>query len=91
MLDITQNNQQGYTSRFLEAVIYGKKLITSCNYIQKSKFYDRNKIQVLEDMNNINIDFITEGTGFVDYGYHGEFSPLNMVERVEEELNKLFS
>ena len=90
MLDITQNNQQGYTSRFLEAVIYGKKLITSCNYVQKSKFYDRNKIQVLEDMNNINIDFITEGTGFVDYGYHGEFSPLNMVERVEEELNELF-
>ena len=90
MLDITQNNQQGYTSRFLEAVIYGKKLITSCNYVQKSKFYDRNKIQVLEDMNNINIDFITEGTGFVVYGYHGEFSPLNMVERVEEELNELF-
>ncbi len=89
MLEITQNNQQGYTSRFLEAVIYGKKLITSSRYVKNSKFYDSNKILVVEDMNNINIDFIIEGNGFVDYGYNNEFSPLNMINRVEEELNKL--
>ena len=89
MLEITQKNQKGYTSRFLEAVIYGKKLITSSNYVKNSKFYDSDKIQVVENMNNINIDFITEGNGFVDYGYNNEFSPLNMIKVVEEELNKL--
>lgn len=88
MLEITQNNQQGYTSRFLEAVIYGKKMITNSSYIKKSKFYDKNRMLVIEDMQDIDIKFITEGTGFVDYNYNNEFSPFNMIERVEEELNK---
>lgn len=88
MLEITQNNQQGYTSRFLEAVIYGKKLITNSNYIKQSKFYDEKKMLVNDDMEKIDINFIKEGCGFVDYNYKNEFSPFNMVERVEEELNK---
>lgn len=90
MLEVTQSNQEGFTSRFLEAVIYGKKLISSSNYIKQSKFYDPNKMQVVEDMENIDIDFIVRGNGFVDYNYNNEFSPLNMIERVEEELNKRF-
>ena len=90
MLEITQNNQQGYTSRFLEAVIYGKKLITNSSYITNSKFYDCKKIQVVESMNNINTDFIVDGNGFVDYGYKNEFSPVNMIKRVEEELIKKY-
>lgn len=90
MLEITQSNQQGYTSRFLEAVIYGKKLITNSCYITQSKFYDETKMQVVEDMDNINTDFITEGSGFVDYNYKNEFSPIHMINRVEEELNKRF-
>lgn len=90
MLEITQNNQQGYTSRFLEAVIYGKKMITNNSYIKKSKFYHNNRMLVSEDMEDIDVNFITEGTGFVDYNYNNEFSPFNMVDRVEEELSKRF-
>lgn len=90
MLEITQSNQQGYTSRFLEAVIYGKKMITSSSYVKVSKFYDDSNIQVVEDMANINIEFIKLGSGFVDYNYHNEFSPFSMIDRVEEELNFRF-
>lgn len=90
MLEITQSNQQGYTSRFLEAVIYGKKLITNSNYIKKSKFYDEAKMLIVENMENIDIDFIKEGTGFVEYDYNNDFSPFNMLNRVEEELIKKY-
>lgn len=90
MLEIAQKDQHGYTSRFLEAVIYGKKLITNSAYVKHSKFYDGNNVQIVENMNNINVGFIVEGSGFVDYGYKNEFSPLNMIIRVEEELNKRF-
>ena len=90
MLEITQSNQQGYTSRFLEAVIYGKKMITSSSYVKVSKFYDDSNIQVVEDMANINIEFIKLGSGFVDYNYNNEFSPFSMIDRVEEELNVRF-
>ena len=90
MLEITQANQQGYTSRFLEAVIYGKKLITNSGYIRNSVFYDTAKIQVVEDMENIDIDFIKKEPDFINYHYNNEFSPFNMINRVEEELNRRF-
>lgn len=90
MLEITQENQQGYTSRFLEAVMYGKKLITNSEYIKKSSYYNPKYMQVIRDMNNINVSFITDGDGFVDYEYKGDFSPLNMIKRVDEELTKRY-
>lgn len=80
--------QEGYTSRFLESVIYGKKLITNHSYIKQSKFYDPTKIQLVNNMDEIDTSFITEGTGFVDYSYNGEFSPFRVIDRIEEELIK---
>ena len=90
VLEIVQGGgQEGYTSRFLESVIYGKKLITNCEYVSNSKFYDPQKIQIISDVNNINVDFITDEDYIVSYDYNNEFSPLKMIERVEEELNNI--
>ncbi len=87
VLEIIQGGGQlGYTSRFLESVIYGKRLISNCDYVIKSKFYNPEKIQIISDVNDINVEFIKEGSEFVSYGYQGEFSPMRMIERVEEEL-----
>lgn len=86
VLEINQENAVGYTSRFLEAVIYGKKLITNNQTVKESKFYNTGNIQVIKNMNEIDIDFIKNGSEFVDYKYNGEFSPFRMIDRVEEEL-----
>lgn len=88
ILEIVQgDNQMGYTSRFLEAVIYGKRMITNHSYVKKSKFYDPDKIQFVEKMSDINPSFVRRGNGFVDYNYQGEFSPTHMISRIEEELD----
>lgn len=89
VLEIVQGGGQiGYTSRFLESVIYGKKMITNCESVKESKFYDPQKIQLVSDMNDIDVKFIKEGNAFVSYDYKNEFSPLRVIERIEEELQK---
>lgn len=91
VLEIIQGGgQTGYTSRFLESVIYGKKLLTNCKSVKESKFYAPDKIQVISKISDINVNFIKEGNGFVSYNYNGEFSPLRVIERIDEELNKKY-
>lgn len=90
ILEINQPGAVGYTSRFLEAVIYGKKMITNNQAIKESKFYDTGNIQVIENMKEIDTDSIKNGQEFVDYYYNGEFSPFRMIDRVEEELIKKY-
>ena len=88
VLEVTQSGQKGYTSRFLESVIYGKKIISTSDYLQSSKFYSPDKVQIVQDMKDIDLDFITSGNSFVDYGYNGEFSPFRVLDRIDEELQK---
>ena len=91
MLEINQGNCNGYTSRFLEAVIYGKRLITNNTFIKESIFYSPDKIQVVDNISDIKASFVTSGSDFIDYNYNGEFSPFRMIERVEEELIKKYN
>lgn len=90
VFEINYGNTEGYTSRFLESVIYGKKLITNNPSVKKTAFYKSGNIKVIENMKDIDTSFITEGSGFVDYNYKGEFSPVRMLERVDDELIKKY-
>lgn len=88
VLEINQEGASGYTSRFLEAVMYNKKLITNNTDILKSKFYNPKYIHVINQANQIDTDFIrTEET--VDFQYDNEFSPTHLIERIDQELRKL--
>lgn len=89
ILEINQGGADGYTSRFLEAVMYNKKLLTNNHFIKQSKFYRPDYIQCFDDNCDIDPSFIKESAP-VDFGYNGEFSPLRMIERVDEELVKKF-
>lgn len=89
VLEIIQGGGQvGYTSRFLEAVIYGKRMITNCESVRTSKFYAPSNIQIVRDMKDIDVSFIKKENDIVSYGYNNEFSPLRVIERIEQELNK---
>lgn len=90
VLEVAQEGQKGYTSRFIDSVMYGKKLITNSEYVKQSKFYDPAYIQIVKNMNDIDVDFIKRGQGFVDYNYQGEFSPFHLLDRIEDELNKRY-
>ena len=89
VLEINQGGAVGYTSRFLEAVMYNKKLITDNVTIRNTKFYDPRYIQCVDDVRDIRPEFVTEDAGTVDYHYDNEFSPIHLIEQIDEALIKL--
>lgn len=88
VLDINQGGaSDGLTGRFIEAVLYNKKIITDNTYMKESPFYNPNDMLIIEKPKDITEDFIERLDETVDYHYNGEFSPLRMIERVEYLLN----
>lgn len=90
VLEINQPGADGYTSRFLEAVMYNKKLITNNQFVKETKFYNPAYISCIAGADDIGSEFLSNDNLIVDYKYSGEFSPLHMIERVEEELVKKY-
>lgn len=87
ILEINQGNAIGYSSRFLEAVMFNKKLITDNSYIRKSKFYNPKYIQIIGEECNINKDFFIENND-VNYHYNNEFSPFHVIELIDRDVLK---
>ncbi|MBO4897229.1 MAG: hypothetical protein J5590_02895 [Clostridia bacterium] len=85
VLEVNQENSVGYTSRFLEAVMYNKKLITNNLYIKNSKFYDEKLIKCFEKAEEIDTDFVKENTE-INYNYKDEFSPVHLIEQIDKLL-----
>lgn len=79
ILEICQDFQAGYTSRFLEAVMYDNRLLTDNNALKDSPFFDDRFIQCFEKPDDIDTDFIFDETP-VAFNYKGEFSPKHFIE-----------
>lgn len=79
ILEINQENAVGYTSRFLEAVMYNRKLLTDNHNIKTSKFYNKAYIQCFEKIEEVDVDFILKDST-VDFHYNNEFSPCGFIE-----------
>ncbi|WP_446787730.1 hypothetical protein [Macellibacteroides fermentans] len=92
ILEVLQNGQSGVTLRYYEAICYNKKLITNNPEVKKLPFYSSDNIFVFNDICEIDPCWVLEGTP--DYGYKGEFSPLNWIRRIGneefEENRKIF-
>lgn len=88
ILEISQKNVRGFTSRFFEAITYNKKLLTNNSIVKETNFYDKSCIQVFEDANEINCDFILDDYVECNYNYAGEYSPLRMIELIEKKIKE---
>ena len=88
VLEINQEGAVGYTSRFLESVMYGKRLITDNISISNSKFYNSNYIQCINSIEELDAYFVLADVGKVDYHYNGEFSPVKLIEQIDRELTQ---
>lgn len=86
VLEFNQDGALGFTSRFLEAVMYNKKLITDNPAVKDTKFYDPTRIQFVEKASDIDPQFVVNDNGDLEYHYNGEFSPLRLLELIDDLL-----
>ena len=86
MFDINQSGAVGYTSRFLEAVMYNKRFVTDNISVKDTNYYDTGDILYYENIEDIRKDFFDKSEA--DYGYNGEFSPINLILQIDKELSK---
>ena len=87
VFDTQQEGYVGFSSRFLEAVMYNKRLITDNPSVLESPFYNTRYIQYVTDMDMIDPDFVTQKE-VVNYHYAGEFSPIHLVEQIDKALQQ---
>lgn len=85
VLEINQGIVDGFTSRFLEAVIYNKKLITNNLAVQKNRYYNSQFIKCVTNPEDIDVDFIKKDIK-VDFGYKDEFSPVHLIDLIDKSL-----
>lgn len=83
VLEINQKGAVGYTSRFLEAIMYGRKLITNNTLIRDTQYYDSRQIQCVDRVGDINPKFVREDCGNYHYDYKDEFSPVRLIEQID--------
>lgn len=79
MLEINQEGAVGNTSRFLEAVMYNKRLITNSTSVKEDAFYKPEFIKIFSDIKDIDPAFVKDDS-VVDYHYNNEFSPIGLIE-----------
>lgn len=87
LLDINQKDAYGgYTSRFYEAIMYNRKLISDNPITMDSSFYNPKDIIFVTKPEEITDVYLNNLESTVDYHYNGEFSPIRMIETVEKLL-----
>lgn len=87
MLEINQDGAVGMTSRFLEAVMYNKKLITNSQPVKKSPFYNPRFIKLYDKITEVDPQFVLDEKP-VDYGYKNEFSPIGLIKYIDEVISR---
>lgn len=87
ILEIMHKGFQGATQRYMEAVVFGKRLLTNNERITELEFYRPEYMQVFHSPEEIQKEFV-ESNQTVDYGYHGEFSPVHFIEKIQRDLNE---
>lgn len=82
ILEVLQNNQKSQSLRYFEAVVYNKKLLTMNKNIVDLPYYNPRYMKVFESIQDIDIRWIKRREK-VDYGYQGDFSPLNLIHFID--------
>ena len=89
ILEILQKGGTGYTVRTLEAVAYGRKLLTDNSYIRQAPFYSQSCVSFFRNPNDIDVGFlsgIVPGET-VDYHYKEKLSPKEFLNFIESNIS----
>lgn len=78
IIEILQNGQSGPSLRYYEAVCYNKKLLTNNRNILYLPYYDERYMKIIEKIEDIDVEWIRRREN-IDYHYHGDFSPVHLL------------
>lgn len=87
LLELLQENQQGNTLRYQEAIMYNKKLLTNNQNALYLPFYDPNFIKVFKTVDDIELDWLTRQEK-VSYGYNNEFSAKKLIDLIFDDIDE---
>ena len=82
VLEILQKNQLTQSLRWFEAIAYNKKLLTNNRNIVDMPYYNPETMRYFESIDDIDIQWVKEKKN-IDYGYHGEFSPIHLIHFID--------
>lgn len=88
VFEVTQKGIGAMTSRVLEALCYNKKLISDNMELSKLSYYREEYMQLFEAAATIEPEFVKADIE-VNYDYNNDFSPIRMLEIVDERLRAL--
>lgn len=83
ILEIVQNNQNGPSLRYFEAIFYNKKLITNNKNIVGYPYYNKKWMRIIENPEEIDTDWV-KSKEVVNYQYKGDFSPIHFIDYLLE-------
>jgi hypothetical protein len=66
--------------------MYNKKLITNSQPVKDSPFYRPEYIKLYDNITEIDPSFVLDDTP-VDYGYNNEFSPIGLIEHIDNVIS----
>lgn len=85
ILEVLKGDAYSNTLRFWEAIMYNKKFYTNWKGVVDSPYYNPRFVRVFDNPENLDCDFIKERID-VDYHYHGELSPVRLLDIFKENL-----
>lgn len=85
ILEIMHRDFDNPTQRYCEAVVYNKKLLTNNKRTAEFGFYRPEYIRIFDGIDDIDWDFV-QNKEEIDYGYQGEFSPIRLIKKIEEDF-----
>lgn len=84
ILEVLQDSQQGSTLRPMEALVYGKLLITNNKVVQYERYYVEEQFYIYEDIANINVRMIQKKCDKLEnFSYDGILSPTLFLDFLE--------
>lgn len=83
ILEILQEGQEMQSMRYSEAVAYNKKLLSNNRHLSEVPYYDPRYMRYFEKPEDIDVEWVKKAED-VEYGYHGEFSPLKIVDFIRK-------
>lgn len=86
ILEVVAQGQKAQTARYYEAVCYNKKLLTNNPNIKDLPFYDARYMKVFERVEDIDFEWVKKREN-INYNYHGEFSPIHALKKLERILD----